>query len=65
MKLKKLLKNSPSYSSPNKLFGVLSLGIPVIVAKGSGIDNLVVTESIGYAVEYENPKEIKSVFYEV
>jgi hypothetical protein len=37
MKLKKLLKNTPSYSSPNKLFEVLSLGIPVIVAEGTGM----------------------------
>jgi glycosyltransferase involved in cell wall biosynthesis len=37
----------------------------VIVAKGTGIDSLVVTESIGYAVEYGNLEEIKRVFYEV
>jgi len=53
------------YSSPNKVFEALALGIPVIVAKGTGIDNLVATESIGYAVEYGNLEEIKSVFYEV
>ncbi|WP_448378983.1 glycosyltransferase family 4 protein [Fervidobacterium sp.] len=53
------------YSSPNKVFEALALGIPVIVAKGTGIDNLVVAESIGYVVEYGNLEEIKSVFYEV
>ncbi|MBJ9983225.1 glycosyltransferase family 4 protein [Bacillus sp. S72] len=40
------------YSSPNKLYEALMLGKPIIVAEGTGIDELVKQNDIGKVVKY-------------
>lgn len=40
------------YSTPNKLYEALMLGKPIIVAKGTGIDQLVDIEKVGKEIEY-------------
>lgn len=39
-------------SAPNKLYEAMMLGKPIVVAKGMGIDELVVREKIGFTIEY-------------
>uniref|UniRef100_A0A7C3MKX3 Glycosyltransferase n=1 Tax=Dictyoglomus thermophilum TaxID=14 RepID=A0A7C3MKX3_DICTH len=45
------------FSSPNKLFEAMMLSKPIIVAKGTGIDKLVMEEKIGLIVDYGNIKD--------
>lgn len=40
------------YSAPNKFYEALFLGKPIIVAKGTGIDEIVSEYNVGYAIEY-------------
>ncbi|NOU95108.1 glycosyltransferase [Paenibacillus sp. LMG 31456] len=40
------------YSSPNKLYEAMMLGKPIIVAKGTGIDETVQNFEIGKAIDY-------------
>ena len=40
------------YSSPNKLFEAMRLGKPIVVAEGTGVDQLVTTWRLGYVVPY-------------
>jgi glycosyltransferase involved in cell wall biosynthesis len=40
------------YSSPNKLFEAMLLGIPIIVARGTHIDHLVEEHQIGLVINY-------------
>ncbi len=40
------------FSSPNKLFEAMMLGKPVIVARGSNIDQIVEQENCGIVIEY-------------
>lgn len=40
------------YSAPNKVYEAMMLGLPIIVAKGTGIDGLVESEKIGLSVNY-------------
>jgi len=40
------------YASPNKLFEAMMLGIPIIVAKHTQIDNIVAREQCGFVVDY-------------
>lgn len=41
------------YSSPNKLYEAMMLGKPIIVARGSGVDELVQKFQIGKCIDYE------------
>lgn len=47
------------YSAPNKVYEAMMLGMPIIVAKGTGIDTLVETEKIGFSIDYSE-KEFNS-----
>jgi glycosyltransferase involved in cell wall biosynthesis len=40
------------FSAPNKLYEALYLGKPIIVAKETGIDTLVVKNDFGFAIDY-------------
>lgn len=40
------------YSAPNKLYEAMALGKPIIVCKGTCVDELVVQEDIGKAINY-------------
>ncbi len=40
------------FSSPNKLYEAMALGKPIIVAKGTGIDEVVLKENIGKAIDF-------------
>ncbi|MBO1003220.1 glycosyltransferase family 4 protein [Pseudogracilibacillus auburnensis] len=40
------------YSAPNKVYEAMLLGLPIIVAKGTGIDKLVESEKIGFSIQY-------------
>ncbi len=40
------------YSAPNKLYEAMMLGKAIIVTKGTGIDDIVVNENMGLAIEY-------------
>ena len=40
------------YSAPNKFYEAMSLGIPILVCKGMGIDKIVEKYEIGIAVDY-------------
>lgn len=46
-----IYKNN-QYSSPNKLYEAMLLGKPIIVANGTGVDELVESYNIGISVEY-------------
>lgn len=41
------------YSAPNKVYEAMMLGKPIIVAKNTGIDELVFKEKIGFVVDYK------------
>lgn len=40
------------YSSPNKLYEAMMLGKPIIVSKGTGIDQIVDEQNIGLSIHY-------------
>jgi len=40
------------YSAPNKVYEAMMLGLPIIVAKDTGIDSIVETEKIGFSINY-------------
>lgn len=42
------------YSAPNKVYEAMALGKPIIVCKGTGIDELVTKNKIGIAVDYDS-----------
>ncbi|WP_104130441.1 glycosyltransferase family 4 protein [Cryobacterium sp. N21] len=42
-----------AYSAPNKFYEALSLGKPVIVARGTGVDRLVESFAVGIVVDYD------------
>lgn len=48
------------YSAPNKVYEAMMLGLPIIVAKGTGIDSLVEKEKIGFSINY-NEKDFSNV----
>jgi len=48
------------FSSPNKAFESLMLGLPVVVAKDSGIDELVRRHNMGYVVPYQDDTALKN-----
>lgn len=41
------------YAAPNKFYEALMLGKPLIVAKRTGIDDIVLSENIGEVIEYD------------
>lgn len=41
------------FSAPNKLYEAMALGKPIIVCKGTGIDEIVEKEKIGYSISYD------------
>jgi len=47
------------YSSANKLFEAMMLGIPIIVARGTGMDEVVRKYDLGFVVEYGNKKQLE------
>jgi len=40
------------YSAPNKIYEAMALGKPIIVCKGTGIDELIIKNNIGFSIEY-------------
>lgn len=42
------------YSSPNKIYEAMMLGKPIIVCNNTGIDNLIVEQEIGWAIDYSS-----------
>jgi len=49
------------YSSANKLFEAMMLGIPIIVARGTGMDEVVRKYDLGFVVEYGNKNQLENV----
>src|SRR5699024_8709287 len=52
------LKNN-QYSAPNKVYEAMKFGKPIIVARGTGVDQLVSKEKIGYISKYKTKDLIK------
>lgn len=52
------------FSAPNKVYEAMALGKPIIVCKGTGIDELVIKEKIGYSINYD-AKEFVNVLNKV
>ena len=44
--------NNHKYSAPNKVYEAMALGKPIIVCKNTGIDELVIKNNTGYAIDY-------------
>ncbi|MGX7419742.1 glycosyltransferase family 4 protein [Carnobacterium gallinarum] len=40
------------YSAPNKIYEAMMLGKPIIVAKDTGMDDIILKEKIGFSVDY-------------
>ncbi len=40
------------YSAPNKVYEAMMLGKPIIVAKGTGVDKIVINEKMGIVIDY-------------
>ena len=53
------------YSSANKLFEAMMLGKPIIVAKNTGMDELVDRYKLGFIINYGNEKEIEEALRKV
>src|SRR5699024_3236973 len=54
------LKNN-QYSAPNKVYEAMKFGKPIIVARGTGVDQLVSKEKIGYISKYQTKDFIKVI----
>jgi len=52
------------YSAPNKVFEAMALGLPIIVCKNTGIDELVTKHKTGVAISYD-AKEFIACVYEL
>jgi glycosyltransferase involved in cell wall biosynthesis len=48
------------YSSPNKVFEAMMLGIPVIVARGTNMDEIIAKADCGLIVEYGNLVDLEN-----
>lgn len=48
------------YSAPNKVYEAMALNLPIIVCKGTGIDEMVENEKIGYTINYDASDFIKT-----
>lgn len=53
------------FSSPNKLYEAMSLGKPIIVARNTGVDELVARHGLGAVVTYGDLKELESALEEI
>ncbi|HHY53713.1 MAG TPA: glycosyltransferase family 4 protein [Clostridiales bacterium] len=53
------------YSSANKLFEAMMLGIPIIVARGTGMDEVVRKYDLGFVVEYGNKNQLEDVLVNI
>ncbi|MCW1311534.1 MAG: glycosyltransferase family 4 protein [Candidatus Rehaiarchaeum fermentans] len=53
------------YSSANKLFEAMMLGKPIIVAKNTGMDNLVKKYNLGYVVDYGDEYQLENALSEI
>lgn len=49
------------YSSANKLFEAMALGKPIVVARGTGMDEIVTKFDLGYVVDYGDIDQLMSV----
>lgn len=49
------------YSSANKLFEAMALGKPIVVARGTGMDEIVTKFELGHVVEYGDIDQLRSV----
>lgn len=47
------------YSAPNKIYEAMALGKPIIVCNNTGIDQLIVNNNIGDAIDYDAKEFIK------
>lgn len=53
------------FSSANKLFEAMALGKPIVVARGTGMDELVEKYGLGRVVEYGSVQELESALEEI
>ncbi len=53
------------YSSANKLFEAMMLGLPIIVAANTGMDKLVQQYNAGFVVEYGNLQDLEKALMEI
>ncbi|KUK22616.1 MAG: Glycosyltransferase [Thermotoga petrophila] len=53
------------YSSPNKVFEAMALGKPIIVAEGTGVDQLVRSANLGFVVRYGDVRHLAEVFNKI
>lgn len=51
------------YSAPNKVYEAMMLGLPIIVARGTGIDTLVDSEKIGFSIDYSEEVFTSTIAY--
>lgn len=47
------------YSSANKLFEAMMLGKPILVARGTGMDQIVDKYDLGFVVDYKSSQEVE------
>jgi glycosyltransferase involved in cell wall biosynthesis len=50
------------YSSPNKIFEAMLLGKPVVVARGTNMDEIITRHNCGLVVEYGRVDELEAAF---
>lgn len=53
------------YSSANKLFEAMMLGKPILVARGTGMDQMVEKYNLGFVVDYDSPEEVEKILLRV
>ena len=53
------------YSSANKLFEAMAIGRPIVVARDTGMDQLVQQYALGFVVEYGNLAALEDAFARV
>lgn len=51
------------YSAPNKVYEAMMLGLPIIVANGTGINKLVEDKQIGFSVKYAEKEFTEKINY--
>lgn len=51
------------YSAPNKVYEAMMLGKPIFVANGTGVDELVRDESIGFTIDYNEEDFAEKIRY--
>lgn len=50
------------YASPNKVFEAMMLGKPILVARGTNMDQIITQADCGVVVEYGNQAELETAF---